>query len=469
MVQRSRSPYFRLRTLARCLGILYFAGGSGCAVYHPMPLPAPGSDAAISPSDRAVRVAASSFKHPILRPVAFSDSDDGFSPEQAAIFAVLANPTLRAARDAKGLAQAQIIEAGILPNPQLTASWDLAEGNAVPGVKNAYGLSGSWEVTALFARAAKLEAARAHAASVDLSIAWQEWQTAEAAKLAVYQLVSVRAQAALARQVEEDLTRGAGLLRDAVARHEKTELDLAPALAAAEQAKADRLLLEQQEADERLTLNQTMGLPPSARVHLRAKIMAPSDEEVARMASLASGSQFENQRLDLVALRLGYQSQEATVRANIRTQFPKIVLGITRASDNANLKSLGPNAQIDLPIFDRNQGNIAVETATRQQLYDEFNARVYDARAEIAKALADLHFIQQRLDASTEALTPLERVANSFNRALGSGGVDVIVAFGARQSFFAKQLEVERLKEDFIGSIISLELATGTPLLPAKD
>lgn len=407
------------------------------------------------------------IQHPILRPVAFRAEDDGLSPEQAAVFAVLANPSLRAVRDARGLAGAQVIQAGILPNPQLSPSLDLPLGNSPAlGIRTAYGLNLNWDVTALFSRAAKLEAARAHAASIDLSVAWQEWQTAEAAKLAVYQLDSLQKQVALVREIEGGFRREADLLRQAVERHDKTEAELAPAQAAADQAVSDRLLLEQAEADARLVLNQALGLPPAARVKLRAGIRLPGAaalERLAARADLAGG--MEDRRLDLVALRLGYQSEEATLRAAVRAQFPKVTLGLTRASDNSKLRSLGPNAVIDLPFFDRNQGNVAIEKATRQQLFDDYVARVYAARNDIAKAATDLRFAVRREGAARDAIPNLERLSKTYETEEGAGEVDALVASGARQSVGAKRLEAEKLRAELATLLVALELASGQPSL----
>ena len=41
---------------------------------------------------------------------------------------------------------------------------------------------------------------------------------------------------------------------------------------------------------------------------------------------------------------------------------------------------MGPQVTLELPIFNQNQGNIAIETATRQQLHDEYAARLTAAR-----------------------------------------------------------------------------------------
>jgi hypothetical protein len=75
--------------------------------------------------------------------------------------AVIVNPRLRAIRDQRGLASAQLLQAGILPNPQLSYSLAFPSG-ANPGkLVNAYGLGMSWEITSLIARSAKINAAKA--------------------------------------------------------------------------------------------------------------------------------------------------------------------------------------------------------------------------------------------------------------------------------------------------------------------
>ena len=50
--------------------------------------------------------------------------DDGLDMTEVAILAVINNPDLKVARDERGLARAQLMAAGILPNPQLTAGLD---------------------------------------------------------------------------------------------------------------------------------------------------------------------------------------------------------------------------------------------------------------------------------------------------------------------------------------------------------
>ena len=70
---------------------------------------------------------------------------------------------------------------------------------------NAFNYGLSWEITSIISRDSKIAAARADAVSVDLDVAWQEWQAAQAAKLHVYHLAFFDQQLAVTQQEEEGL------------------------------------------------------------------------------------------------------------------------------------------------------------------------------------------------------------------------------------------------------------------------
>ena len=147
-------------------------------------------DAALTPLAMDVlRVQARSIRHPLLAPLEMRQ-DEGVSPDEAAVLAVLANPSLRAVRDERGLAAAQVLQAGLLPNPSV--SWGNEFPYAGPDNIVAYSVGVSWDISALVSHGAKLDAAKAQAASVDLDIAWQEWQVAQSAKSAAWKVLSLQ-------------------------------------------------------------------------------------------------------------------------------------------------------------------------------------------------------------------------------------------------------------------------------------
>ena len=72
---------------------------ASCTRYKPMPLSSSAVEHGLAaPDPKQLQVSARSIKHPLLKPIAFDDRQ-GLTPDQAAILAVLANPSLRAVRD----------------------------------------------------------------------------------------------------------------------------------------------------------------------------------------------------------------------------------------------------------------------------------------------------------------------------------------------------------------------------------
>ena len=324
----------------------------------------------VRPAAKALQIAAAQLHHPLFAPVPVN-LRSGIGPDQAAVLAVILNPKLRADRDRRGLAAAQLIQAGILPNPSIGYTRDFVTGGNTAGTVSAYGFTGSWDISALVSHGAKVEAARANLQAINLDIAWTEWQTAMAAKIALYRVVALEEELNRAKQISSDQQQTVDTLQAAVDRHEKSVLDLAAAQASREDARATELALELEFDRQRLELKKAIGVLPDTKLLIEQGVALPSHLLLPSEGELVAD--LENRRLDLVGLHQGYQSQEQTVRAAVLAQFPKIALGFNpHSSDTTNVHTTGFGITIDLPIFDRNQGNIAIETATRQKLFDEY-------------------------------------------------------------------------------------------------
>jgi outer membrane protein, heavy metal efflux system len=246
--------------------------------------------------------------------------------------------------------------------------------------------------------------------------------------LALYRVVSLEAELIRAKEIASDQQQTVDTLQAAVDRHERSVLDLAAAQASWEDAHATVLTLEQELDRQRLELKKAVGVLPETNLPIEQGVPIPSDLQLPSAGELLAD--LEHRRLDLMGLRQGYQSQEQTVRAAVLAQFPKVVVGFNpHSSDTTNVHTVGFAITVDLPIFDRNQGNIAIEKATRQKLFDEYAA---------AKG------------------------------ALDQGTADVIGYFQARTNLNQKSLQVIKLKQQLVDSRIALELASGR-YLPAGD
>jgi outer membrane protein TolC len=433
---------------------------AGCAAYHPLPLDNKAEASVLAPPDwPRITEEAANIRHPLLQPIKL-DLSDGLSPDEAAVVAVIANPALRAIRDQRGLAEAQLIQAGLLPNPQLAYESDVPTAGATQGTISAYTTTLSWGgLMSLINRGLKKKIAKAEAKAVDLDVAWQEWQVAEEARMQAFRLIALRRAAPLATRRADGLKRWLGALEEAERRQEVSGAFVAQARSLYDLSRQDELNILQAEDEARLGLNEALGLPPSESVPLQAGVALPRWESVPDASSLAEG--LGDRRLDLLALKKGYESQDGRYRLAVREQFPPIGLAANYARDTSNVITFGLLAALDIPLFDRNQGNIAWEKASRRQLYDEYGARLFAARAQVASLRAGLDSSRKRLESAEAALPQLQETAKSYDQALDRGAASLSVWQEAQGAAIEEELRVISLEAELAQAGLSLEVASG--------
>jgi outer membrane protein TolC len=439
---------------------------SGCSSYHPMPLLSDRSTVQqISLENAEIKVKAKEIKHPILKPIDFNDKN-GLSPDEAAILAVIINPELKAVRDKRQIASAQLLQAGLLPNPQLSYDMEFPTGGETTGTTTAFGLGLNWDISSLISHEAKIDASSNNVKSVSLDIAWKEWQVAEAAKLNVYRIEIADKQVAIAKKALAQQKENRKLIFKGVTLGEKTSIQMSATDTAVKQAELEVLTAQQQLQKERLGLNQTLGLSPDKKISLQKKIAIPYFENLPYKEKLLEG--IENRRLDLLALKAGYESQEAKVRAAIKSQFPRISIGPSAGRDIENVETAGFGLNIELPFFDRNQGNIAIERATRKQLFDEYHARLSDAKFEITRILVEIYTTRKQINAVEQYLPELNKLAQSYKKAAEQGSSDYISYYQALNDLYSRQIELQQLQRKLVDLGIALEISSGCYLPTQK-
>lgn len=431
---------------------------AGCATDEPKPLSPEAVEAALKPPVlELLRVEAKTIRHPLVHSVAF-DERDGISPDEAAILAVWANPSLRSIRDERGIAAAQLMGAGLLPNPEFSGTVTEPT-DAPPEEVTGFELGLNWEISALIRNSAAKDIARAHAASVDLDIAWEEWQVAEAAKIGVYRRFGLQSQLTLAIEVDRRLADNLSRTRIAADQGQQTALNLAAAEAAAQESHATVLELQGTLDKETLALNRILGLPPEIPIPLQPDIRFFAQLTIPPREQLMRG--LEDRRLDLLALKQGYESQEATVRAAVLNQFPKIGLGLTYGKDTGDFHFWTPGITLELPVFDRNQAVIAEEKATRQKLFDEYVGRIFEARSDVASIVSEVEAVTREIAAAEAAIPVFEQFVRTSQQAFDTGNADYLSFYTAQNDLSKKRLDVLKLKQELAELGVGLEIATG--------
>ncbi len=431
----------------------------GCATYRAMPITGKAVEENLSPPGKTeLRLRAASITHPVLESVDL-DTSDGLSPDEAAVLAVILNPALRAERDRKGIAGAETIRAGILPNPRLSYSFEIPVGGIKPDTINAYGLGLGWDIGALVTREAKLDAARAQFRSVELDIAWKEWQVAEKAKLGLYLYAIARQRAVAVAEREKRLSKIYALTKRAVGLGVNTSQDLARARFALEEVRSFLIKARADLEAKRLGLNLAIGLPGETRITPEMSLDTGVFSVMPAVEALMKG--IEDNRLDIKALRLGYKSEEARLRAAILSQFPSIKIGPIGAKDTDGVKTAGGLLDVEVPLFNRNQGRIALERATRKRLFDEYIARLFEARIEVARLAAELTSMVSRIEEARGAVKNMEDRAALYEKALKSGAFGALDYYRFLSDLDSRRLQMLDLKEEAALEAVSLETASG--------
>jgi outer membrane protein TolC len=425
---------------------------AGCAGTHPLNLP---HDAALAPDLGALRHGNLSVVEPL-------------TVAQVAALAVENNPDLSAMRAQHGVAQAQVLQAGLLPNPQLTGAFlPLLAG---VGTTSAWNAGISEDIRSLVTLSSTRRGAQASAGSVDAQILWQEWQTIGQARLLSVDIVEAERTIALLHQNGDLLSARYRKSRAAVLAGDETLTGSTPDLAAWQAITTQIHDQERQQLARRHQLNALIGLAPDVVLLLDPRLDIPTWDPALVKAELPT---LPDRRPDLVALQLGYRAQNAKLRSPVLSRFPNLTIGLTGGSDNSNVRNAGPQVSLELPIFNQNQGNIAIETATRQQLHDEYAARLTASVGQVRAMTDEIDFLSKQLAGVRRELTGTRQVAANAEAAFRANNIDERSYVDLVAIRLAKEQEVVAIERSLLDQQVAIATLVGAGMpaitLPPGD
>ena len=437
--------------------VIALAGASllaACAGYHAAPLPNP-SQGFAADDVAGLSVDAQKISRPYLTAQAI-DLSAPLTPNALAVIAVLENPDLKAQRARLAVTDAQVFAARLLPDPGVQGGFDKLLSGTDP--LNGFNTQLAFDLSQLRTRRVQAEAGDAAKRQVRLDLAWAEWLTAGQARLlgvrvgALEQQVPLLAAGAASAQTlfdaaaranargdlaSGDLDARRQALVDAVDRLHKARSDLASASA---------------------DLNALLGLAP----HTVLRLARPAPSPVAPAGDILAAQAIER-RLDLQALRAGYAAAEADLHKAVLDQFPNLTLSLAYARDTGGNVTVSPAMGFTLPLWNRNRGGIAVAGATRAQLRAEYDARLFQTRAEIATAVANIASLRRQLADLAAQMPALGGYAAANARASSRGDLAPAVAQASQQSLRDRQIARLQLDEAIAEQTIALELLSGGP------
>lgn len=427
---------------------------TGCASYRPAPLA--DVSATLAPPDMAIVSAdAARIDRPYLQPQPI-DWTRPLTPNALAVIAVLENPDLKAQRAKVGVTDAQAFAARLLPDPQVQANYDKLL--AGPDMFDAFGGQLAMDLNQLRTARVERQSNEAGKRQVRLDLAWAEWQAAGQARLQgvrilalARQLAIAKASAASAEQLFEASLRAGG-------RGDISGADVDTRRQAALDATDKARQADTDLGAAQMELNKLLGLPPETVLRI-----APPPEPVQAPNPATLVSQAITRRLDLQALRAGYDAAEADVHKAILDQFPNLSLTLASARDTSDNRTIGPAIGFTLPLWNRNRGGIAIATATRAQLKAEYEARLFQTRAEITTAVTGIDTVRQQRADLLAKLPAMKRIADASATAVKRGDLSSAAAATAEQAVRDRELTLSQLDQQIAEQTIALELLSGGP------
>ena len=403
---------------------------------------------------------------PDVRTLAGAPQTAPLTVAQVVNLALANNPDLRAARARRGVGAAQTKQAAILPNPSLAGAFlPLLSGvGAVP----AWNIGLSQDIKAIVTYKSRRRAAVYNEQQVAADIVWQEWQVAgQARQIATDLIVGARSRPSYVEAYRLLAVRNAKL-EAALAARNVTLVTVAPDRVALQAARTALNALDQRQLTLMHQLDALVGLSPDGLVPLATQADLPPFDPAAIRAGLAT---LPDRRPDLIALRMGYAAADEQVRQAIQAQFPDLVLGGSVSSDSSRVINGGPNVTLGLPIFDRNQGNVAVANATRAQLHADYSARLAAAIGTVGAILSEMAQLQAQLAVARRDLPAAILAAGRAQAAFGASNLDERGYVELVSNRFTKEQELMTLELALLDRQIAVQtlVGDGLPTVPTTD
>lgn len=351
---------------------------------------------------------------------------DGMTRQTAVRVALLNNPSLQATFEDVGISQADLVQAGLPSNPQLSLfpAFPLATDNSAASLL-AF-VSDLWMVPA---RRAVAEAE--HEVTLRRVAAGVVQTANEAVK--AYDDVLYRTASLEVERTNRDI-RSATAARTRKQADDAVEDDLAMLRTEAEALEQELMVAqaEKELASARLRLATVLGLPGGASLPALGDRFEPPDPDGwTRETAVAFALQ---QRLDVAAAREKLVAAERQVTLERRSVLADVQLGPGYAGGIGNADSGGPSLQMGLPVFDQNQAQVAKADYELRKRKKQLVALEQRVAREIEDVLADIAFYRRHVELYQKRLEPLQAHAVERAEKLGaSNDAAVLHALEARQ------------------------------------
>jgi len=378
--------------------------------------------------------------------------------------ALLASPALRSKLEELSIAQADLVQAGLLKNPVFgigTTAWEAEH------ISPNLFLSVEQDFLDILTMPMRKKVAKAELESTKLEVGDEVLKLAAEVRTAFYTAQAAQQVLALRRIVDESAQAAAELARRQHDAGNSNELTLGAELALASQARLDLARSESEATVARERVTKLMGLwgpRASWRMAPRLPELPAAEVPLESLETIAM-----QKRLDVGAARrefesIGYSLALAKTTRWVGAISVNVTAGRLR---NTNHVSFGPSVLLEIPLFDQRQAAIARLEAFKRQSEDNLHALAIDARSDVRAARARVVSSRAVVEEYVKVLVPTrENLVRLSQQQYDAMLLGVFQLIQAKQSELAAYRELIEAVRDYWIARSDLERATGTRLGP---
>jgi len=443
--------------------VLTFTTLGGCATYERRPLVAADELAALNrrelPPPQAIHVRMSQSDQPSESRF---DPSDGLNDAELVAVALRLNPDLIAARAAIGESEALLVTARLFPNPEFGLGYGAGVGGT-PGYTADLELL--FELLRWGERDARVAAAGAVIAVTRAEVLAMEYDTAALVRQRSFDVLAADQVLALLEEEVRLRTEALNLLRGRRDVGEGTSLEVSAAELELAEIQRDLRLIKIEVEQARLALNAVVGLPSTPVLQLEQQGKPLTIPFLEDMSEEQVSERILTARLDLRASEARYEVAEQELRLAISRQYPRIKIGPTFSHEGDAENYAGVGVTIELPVFDRNQGEIAEKEAARDRVRAEFISDLHRIQSEAMAALAKTRAVRNEVEIQQREVLPLlERSQSLFREALQDRELIVLDWIAAEQRALRTRRAYLDTLVDYRRALLDLEALTGFPI-----
>lgn len=381
---------------------------------------------------------------------------ESLTVDQAVQIALLNNQALQATFEELGVAQADVVQAGLLKNPMFSGHVRFPN-RSEESTNTEFSVSQDFLDIFLVPLRKKLAVAQLEQAKLNVSDA--VLRLAAEVRGSYYTLQGMEHAQKMLKTIAQAAQTAMELAERQQAAGNISDLELANQQAAFQQVKLDFTRMDVEVLAARERLNRLMGLEGSPAWKIADKLPElPTTEP--RLEDLEAHAL--SQRFDLATARQEVKVLEQALALTRRGVIPAVNVGADTERDSDGSRVTGPSFEVPLPVFDRRQAERARLQAQFRQSQRRVSSLEIQMRSEVRSGLDRLRVNRQLIERYRDVVIPLrEKIVAETQKRYNFMLAGVFQLLQAKREEIQAQREYIEAFRDYWNAWSDLEQAVG--------